>query len=304
MSLKDHASRLIDRLPYVRRLVRENEELKQGALYPAGHFYSPIVSAGQIRKWEGEIWKKKDVDGIEGIDLRTEEQRTLARELSAYYSDLPFPAEKQPDRRYYFANDYYSYTDGIVLHTMIRHFRPKRIIEIGSGFSSAVMLDTNELFFDNAIQFTFIEPYPERLLSLMSPKDHENTTLVQSEVQSVSLDIYQQLQAGDFLFVDSSHVVKTGSDVNHILFDILPLLSRGVLIHFHDIFYPFEYPKDWVLGGRNWNENYFLKAFLMYNDTFRIRLFSDYLHKHHRLAFQDMPLAYKNSGGNIWLEKM
>ena len=91
--------------------------------------------------------------------------------------------------------------------------------------------------------------------------------------------------------------------MNYILFDILPVLKSGVLIHFHDIFYPFEYPKEWVLSGRNWNEDYFLKAFLMYNNKFEIRLFSDYMHKHHKEAFIDMPLSYKNPGGNLWIEK-
>ncbi len=97
---------------------------------------------------------------------------------------------------------------------------------------------------------------------------------------------------------------KTGSDVNYILFDILPILNKGVFIHFHDIFYPFEYPKKWVYEGRNWNEDYILKAFLMYNSEFKIRLFSHYLHELHKDTFKDMPLCYKNTGGNIWLEKI
>jgi len=99
-------------------------------------------------------------------------------------------------------------------------------------------------------------------------------------------------------------VVKTGSDVNYILFEILPLLRSGVLIHFHDISYPFEYPKEWVYMGRNWNENYFLRAFLMYNCNFKILLFSDYIHKHHKEAFSYMPMSDLDPGMNIWLEKI
>src|SRR5690606_33895195 len=101
----------------------------------------------------------------------------------------------------------------------------------------------------------------------------------------------------DILFVDSSHVLKTGSDVNHLLFQILPILKKGVLVHFHDIFYPFEYPKEWILSGRSWNEIYALRAFLTYNSNFKILLFSHFIHKKHSLAFGKMPLAYKNWGG-------
>ena len=117
------------------------------------------------------------------------------------------------------------------------------------------------------------------------------------------MDVFEKLNAGDILFVDSTDVSKTGSDVNYIMFEIIPILKSGVLIHFHDVFCPFEYPKEWVFQGRNWNEDYILKAFLMYNDRFEIKLFSEYLHKHHGDVFEAMPLFYKNHGGNLWIEK-
>jgi hypothetical protein len=186
---------------------------------------------------------------------------------------------------------------------MINYFKPTRIIEIGSGFSSAVMLDTNQLFFNNQIDLTFIDPYPERLYSLMIEYDKKQTTVIETDVQLIPVDVFRKLKAGDILFVDSTHVTKTGSDVNYILFEILPILESGVLIHFHDVFYPFEYPKEWVYKGFNWNEDYILKAFLMYNDKFEIILFSEYLHKHHKDSFKDLPLSYKNTGGNLWIQK-
>jgi hypothetical protein len=131
----------------------------------------------------------------------------------------------------------------------------------------------------------------------------QSITLIEKKVQDLNLEIFEKLNCGDFLFVDSSHVVKTGSDVNYILFEILPRLKSGVLIHFHDIFYPFEYPKDWVFNGWNWNEDYFLRAFLMYNTEFEIKLFSHYLHKHYSDVFKNMPLCYNNYGGNLWIMK-
>lgn len=304
MTIKESLIKIINKLPYIRGLYQESVLYKKNSIFPPGHYYSPIVLVDDIKKREDEIWGKVTKDGITGIDLRTKEQISLIAELSKYYADIPFKADKQPNIRYQFENGFYLYTDGIVLYSMMRHFNPKKIIEVGSGFSSAVMLDTNELFFNNNINLTFIEPYPEeRLLPLMTEKDRKTTTVIKDFVQSVSLDVFKQLEAGDILFIDSTHVVKTGSDVNYILFEILPALQSGVLIHFHDVFYPFEYPKDWVYKGHNWNEDYFLKAFLMYNDKFEIKLFSEYIHRLHKEAFKDMPLSYKNTGGNLWIVK-
>ncbi len=290
---------LVNKLPYVRILYQQS----LNCCFPNGHFYSPVISIEGVKKREAEIWRNREVEGIPGIALRTEEQIKLLQQFRNYYTALPFKAEPQEKFRYQFENGSYSYTDGIILYSMIRHFQPKRIIEIGSGYSSMVMLDTNALFFDNQIDLTFIEPYPEKLYSLMKEGDREQNSVIESDVQLIALDVFEKLQAGDILFVDSTHVSKTGSDVNYILFEILPALQRGVLIHFHDVFYPFEYPKEWVFQGRNWNEDYILKAFLMYNEKFEVKLFSDYLHRHHKDVFEGMPLCYKNTGGNLWIEK-
>lgn len=291
----------LNELPYIKGLNAKNKLFNSNSCFSPGHFYSPIVSVEDLKERENEIWNEKK--SIEGIKLRTLDQIELINQLSKYYNEIPFKPHKQNNIRYFFENEYYSYSDGILLYSMIRYFKPKRIIEIGSGFSSAVMLDTNELFFDNEISLTFIEPYPQRLFSLITKYDKSKIEVINKKVQSISLDIFKSLKSGDILFVDSSHVVKTDSDVNFILFNILPILKSGVLIHFHDIFYPFEYPKEWVFEGRNWNESYFLKAFLMYNSNFEIRLFSNYLHRYHKDAFNKIPLCYKNHGGNLWIEK-
>lgn len=301
--MKRRIINIINKLPYVRGLYEENLNLKKNFCYPPGHFYSTVVSIEDLKNRQSEIWKNTETEGIKEIDLQTVQQLELVESISEFYDELPFMEGKTNKTRYQFENDYYSYTDGIVLYSIIRHFQPKRIIEIGSGYSSAVMLDTNELFFNNTIDLTFIEPYPERLNSLLNENDKNKDLIILSDVQAVSLDKFKKLQSGDILFVDSTHVVKTGSDVNYILFEILPILQSGVLIHFHDVFHPFEYPKNWVFEGRNWNEDYFLKAFLMYNTNFKIRLFSDYLHIFHEKVFRTMPLCYKNKGGNIWIEK-
>src|SRR5207249_3499894 len=157
--------------------------------------------------------------------------------------------------------------------------KPRRIIEVGSGYSSCAMLDTSELFFGGGIECCFIEPHPELLLSLVKPEDRERQTfrLLAKKLQEVDLAEFAALGEGDILFVDSSHVAKVGSDVNHLFSNVLPMLNRGVHIHFHDIFHPFEYPKEWVYRGISWNEAYVLKAFLQYNGAFRITFFNTFL---------------------------
>lgn len=281
-------------------LKKELEKLHKLLGFPPGHFYSPIVDPFSLQGREEQIWNN---EAPTGIDLHVEEQLELIRSFNRFYAELPYTDEKNPSLRYYFENDYYTHNEGIALYSMIRLLNPKRIIEIGSGFSSAIMLDVNELFFNRSISLTFIDPFMERLKRLLNEGDRKAARLIMHEVQTVPLDIFQELEKGDILFVDSSHVSKTGSDLNHILFNIVPKLRPGVMIHFHDIFFPFEYPKEWVLGGRNWNENYLLKAFLMYNDKFRIRLFSDFIFRHHPEAYREMPLAFNVRGSSLWLEK-
>ena len=308
--MKSKIKDLLAKMPYIRFLHDEINRLKsqlktyqKDMMFPPGHYYSPVISVNKIKKDEERIWKQDLPDTILGIDLNTNYQLQLISKLSNYYSELPFKAQPQEGLRYYFENDYYSYTDAIILYTILRHFKPKRIMEIGSGFSSALMIDTNELFFNGAIQLEFIEPNPKRLYSLFSKSDKENIKVTEDLVQNIPLSTFRKLQAGDILFIDSSHVTKTGSDLNYILFEILPNLNTGVIIHFHDIFFPFEYPKDWVYAGRNWNENYILKAYLMNSGAYKILHFTDYLHQKYPEVFKKMPLAYKNTGGCLWMEK-
>jgi hypothetical protein len=125
-------------------------------------------------------------------------------------------------------------------------------------------------------------------------------------VQEVSLSVFEVLRNGDFLFIDSSHVMKTGSDVCQELFEILPRLAPGVFIHFHDMLWPFEYREDWVLReNRSWNELYALRAFLTFNDRFEIVFFNDYFRRFNEPLIQaTYPLFLRNSGGSLWLRKL
>ncbi|GAB3920794.1 class I SAM-dependent methyltransferase [Larkinella terrae] len=301
--MKTLAKYLLDHIPYIRNLRQQLEQYQ--TMYPPGHFYSPIVNTEELQSFRATLFSRKP-DQLKGIELRKYAQFRLLQQFADYYKTIPFPARKDSSFRYYFENDLYSYGDAIVLHSMLRHFQPKRIIEAGSGFSSAAMLDTNEYFFDNSLQFTFIDPNPERLYSLLRDEDSSSATVLASRLQSVPLQEFEKLEKNDIFFVDSTHVSKTGSDVNYIFFEILPRLKSGVLIHFHDIFYPFEYPEEWVLGwkGFGWNESYMLRNFMMYNRDFEILFFNSFMHQNYpSWLAKNMPRFLHNPGGSIWLRK-
>ena len=169
----------VNKMPYVRTLYAQS----LNSCFPNGHFYSPVIEIAIVKKRESEICENREIDGIPGIELRTAGQIQLVQQFEKYYKELPFKSEKQEKIRYQFENGSYSYTDGIILYSMIRHIQPKRIIEIGSGYTSMVALDTNELFFDNQIDLTFIEPYPEKLYSLMMEEDKNRNNVMVCDVQ-------------------------------------------------------------------------------------------------------------------------
>jgi hypothetical protein len=244
------------------------------------------------------------------------EQLKLLDTFVSYYNGIPFSETKTENLRYYFINGYYSYFDGIFLYCMLRYLQPKNVVEIGSGFSSCITLDTNELFFENKTHCIFIEPFPKRLKSLIKSEEENNTKIYETSLQNVPLEIFKQLRENDILFIDSTHVTKYNSDVNYIIHEILPEIADGVYIHFHDIFYPFEYPKKWLLEGTAWNEQYILRAFLEYNTKFKIILFNTYLQKKYEEKLKtQFPLIYKNpggfsedskfiTGGSLWIKKI
>ena len=267
-----------------------------------GHFYSPIPSIDEVRARETELFGPPP-QSLPGIDLREDAQIALVRKLAAFYGELPFPRTQSPEWRYWFENWAYSYADAIFLYAMLRHLRPRRVIEVGSGFSSAAMLDTADRWLPET-SFTFIDPDTSTLDGLLRPADRERVTIIRAKLQDVPLTTFDALAANDVLFIDSTHVSKTGSDVNRIVFDILPRLAAGVHVHFHDVFYPFEYPKEWVYEGRAWNEDYILRAFLEFNGAFDVVLFGTWLARFHRdLLAELMPLTLENPGGSLWLAR-
>ena len=287
----------------INELKEKTELYKKSNFFEPGHFYSPIPNVELIKNNEKKVFSRNNV--LYGIDLNENTQFKYLNSIKSYYKELPFEEEAKEGLRYKYNNSSYGFSDAIFLFGMIRTLKPKKIIEVGCGFSSCVTLDTNELFFNNNIETTFIEPYPKLFYSLIKEEDVENTELIQSKLQDVDLSMFKDLKENDILFIDSTHVSKFDSDVNYLIHTILPNLNKGVYIHFHDIFYPFEYHKPWILEGRAWNEMYVLRAFLQFNDSFEIILFNTFLEeKYEDIFLKDMPLCLKNRGGSLWIKKV
>ncbi len=270
---------------------------------PPGHYYSPITSAAEVEADAAHLFAG-ELQPIAGVDQDLPAQLALALELARFHGEEDFPEQPRADRRYGWANEYFPYDDAFAYYALLRHLQPRRVIEVGAGWSSAVLLDTEERFLAQPIAATFVEPFPERLLSLLRPADLLRTRLLRRRVQDVPLDEFTALEANDILFVDSSHVAKTGSDVLHTLFTILPALHSGVWVHVHDVHANFEYPPAWVREGRSWNEAYFLRAFLMHNSAWQIALHGATLALHAPGELQArMPRLGVRTGGSLWLRK-
>jgi hypothetical protein len=229
----------------------------------------------------------------------------LMKRLAEQHRHFPFPRHPDPGFRFCFDNPFFGCHDASVLFSMLLEFRPRRVVEVGCGYSSCLVLDTNERFFNSSLDLTLIDPALGELRDLFGARGAGAARLFSDRVQNVPLAVFEGLEENDILFIDSSHVSKTGSDVNYFLFEILPMLKRGVLVHFHDILYPFEYPEEWVLDDkRSWNEAYALHAFLQYNSAFEIVYWNNFVW--HRLREElagSMPLCLENEGGSIWLRR-
>ena len=207
--------------------------------------------------------------------------------------------------------------DAFILHALIRDLKPKRIIEIGSGFSTMIAGDAlrkNEEDGAEPCHFTAIEPYPNP--SVRAGIDGV-TELVEKKVQDVPVERFEELGPNDILFIDSSHVLKVGSDVYYEFLEILPRIQSGVYVHVHDIFLPWDYPRSWIVDKqRFWNEQYLLQAFLACNTDFEVLWGSAFMRRRHPDAvakcFDTFPPKWWNDemdpaargGASFWIQRV
>lgn len=256
-----------------------------------GHFLSPIVGIDDADR------ALRQQPACEGLDLRTAQQVELVQELANSSHGLPVGPE--PGWRYR-ASPFFAPGDARVYYAMLRHYGPSRVIEVGSGFTSALALDTRDRFLPD-LKLTFIEPYPERLHGLLGEADRDSCEIIELPVQDVPLDTFDRLDSGDVLFLDTSHVAKAGSDVNWLMFNVFPRLADGVIVHIHDIFWPFEYPDAWIRDRRSWSEIYLVRSFLMFNSAFSVMLFNDWMWHHHPELLSALGPGTPGASGSLWL---
>jgi hypothetical protein len=193
------------------------------------------------------------------------------------YRAFPRAATGSP-RDYFVNNRQFESVDGEVLWCMVRSLRPRRLIEVGSGYSTrliaqAAIANAGE---GHPLDYLVIDPFPSGTLRAGLPGV---SRLLPQRVQDVSAGEFDSLGRDDILFIDSSHVLKIGSDVQFEYLEVLPRLNPGVVVHAHDIFLPAEYPRSWVMGmKRFWNEQYMLQAFLAFNREFQVLWGSSFMH--------------------------
>jgi hypothetical protein len=242
------------------------------------HYYEPIPDFRAITL--EQITRRHD---FKGIDFRWDQQLTLLSELTAYRDELT-------ELEFDFDNGFFSGFDAAVYYSLIRHLKPQRVIEIGGGYSTK--LAAKALRGDGKL--ICIEPYPERL--------NGDIDLIQKRVEEIDVDFFSCLEPNDILFIDSSHAVKFGSDVCYEFLQLLPRLAPGVWIHVHDIFFPHDYPAEWLIERRMaLNEQYLLEAFLSFNEKFQVALANYWLCLDHR---DEAARLWPKSGSSFWMKRV
>jgi len=245
------------------------------------HYYEPIPDFRSITL--EQITRRRD---FPAIDFNWKDQLTLLNDLIPYHDEL-----RTLD--FDFGNAFFSGFDAAVYYSLIRHLKPQRIIEIGGGYST--QLAAKALTNNGRGKLTCIEPYPERLNGVQ-------IDLIQKRVEELDVAFFSCLEPNDILFIDSSHSVKFGSDVCYEFLQLLPRLASGVWIHVHDIFFPHDYPAEWLIERRMaLNEQYLLEAFLSFNKQFQITLANYWLCLDHA---DETARLWPNSGSSFWMKRV
>ena len=283
--------------------------LKKGALPLPVHFYSPVPDLDDLER--RDVWGRRSE--LSGIDFRSDEQVAYLLELGDRFGRecdwSPLPSTDPSV--FHTENSSFSFGCAAAAHCIIRDRKPRRLIEIGSGMSSIVLasaLAFNERGGTPPAEYTIIDPYPSpRLKTLRGTRPR----VIQERVEVVDPRLFEQLESGDVLFIDSGHAVRIGGEVNFLVLDVLPRLKPGVVVHFHDIHLPYEYPKVYATNATFrmfWTEAYLLQAFLACNSEFDVVLAMTYLMQDRPDAFQRAfplfdPAKHKAVSGSFWITR-
>jgi hypothetical protein len=261
------------------------------------HFYSPIpdTSALGLDLWERET----PLLGIDLADARQLDLLAAFRRFGREYDALPSEPTSD-DGAFYLNNPMFSGTDALALYCVMRHFKPSSVIEVGSGFSTRLLVQAAAR--NGPTRIVSIEPHPDAALrQRLLP-----VTLVESRVQDVPISWFESLRSGDVLFIDSSHAVRIDGDVTFLFLEIFPRLKPGVIVHVHDVFLPRELPREWVVDRlRFWGEQYLLQAFLAFNTAFEVLLANGYLGLRYENVLREVfPRSpWWRGGGSFWMRR-
>ena len=267
------------------------------------HYYQPIPDS---RELSADLWSLRS--SMCGVDINEQFQiELLSKFHSAFSSEYDrFPASSSDPLQFHFSQTVFCSVDAELLYCMIRHFKPRTMIEVGSGMSTLLAAEAmrkNEME-GHPGKLTAIDPYPREFLHRGVPG---LTELLEAKVQSVPIERFCALEANDILFIDSSHVIKIGGDVIYEYLDLIPRLQPGVIVHCHDIFLPAEYPKSWILEQRwFWTEQYLLQAFLAFNSAFEVLMAGSFLHLYHSEKLKAAFASYNPATvwpGSFWMRR-
>lgn len=269
---------------------------------PVSHYYyHPVFD---VHKLPANLWKTKDP--LYGIDFNKDGQLSLLKQFKYQEELRQIPFDKPSDHlAFYHLNRSFENADAEMLYNMIRQYKPRRVFEIGSGHSTRIAklaLDKNKDEGYLSKHFC-IEPYEMPWLEKLGVHD-----VIRKKVEDVPLAFFAALEAGDILFIDSSHVLRTAGDVFFEYLHILPTLKPGVLVHIHDIFLPYEYPRHWLVDERRfWTEQYLLQAFLVCNRDFEVLSAVHWLAREHKERLAEVCPAYDKLGGapgSFWIRRV
>lgn len=263
------------------------------------HFYSPIPETAEL---SDSLFQRRSE--MPGIDMRVPQQLDLLATLSENYSNEFHTFHEI--KGFEFGKGSFESVDAEILYAMIREIKPKRFVEIGAGYSTLIAakaMDRNRSD-GHSGEMISIDPYPPYSLLKEASASVE---VREQDVQSIPLDFFSNIDRGDVLFIDSSHVSKAGSDVNFEFLEVLPRLKSGVTVHIHDIFFPYEYPRRWVKDlHRFWNEQYLLRALLIGSEMFEVLWCGSMIHHDHSHRISDCIPSYDpstNLPGSFWMER-
>ncbi|MCC6338265.1 MAG: class I SAM-dependent methyltransferase [Myxococcales bacterium] len=243
-------------------LSRNRDLLKRIGIYPIqAHYYEPLVRAEDLRQ------PLNRPRALPGLDLNTAGQLKVLETFTFGTELLRIPVEQTSPTQFGYSNGTFAFGDAAFYYSMIRARKPRRVIEIGAGNSTLVAQLAIRANRENGAttEHVCIEPYEMPWLEKLS------VTVERTRVEDVGLGFFEALAPGDFLFIDSSHVIRPQGDVLFLYQQVLPRLRPGVVIHVHDVFTPRDYPEHWVLKQMLlWDEQYLLESFLTFNTKFRV----------------------------------